>query len=94
MESKTGKLQCVYFSDPHLLQFMWPLINEQGRNQRKDLLFPYSYASFAIYLEKTLYSLGLQDVGYTLHSLRHGKATHDFLLSAPFDDIMSKGRWL
>ena len=42
---------------------------------------------------RTTRALDLLDIGYTLHSLRHGGATFEWLERNSFDDIMLKGRW-
>ena len=38
-------------------------------------------------------SLGLQAEHFTLHSLRHGGATHDYVRAVPIEDILLRGRW-
>ena len=36
----------------------------------------------------------LDKAGFTLHSLRHGGATRDYLGGVALNDIMVKGRWV
>ena len=94
MEAKTGKLQFVPLSDSHLLIQLQSWTRQSGSRLSSDKVFDMSYGKLSRAFHKALFHLGLSDVGFTLHSLRHGGATHDFLLALPFKDIMSKGRWI
>lgn len=40
-----------------------------------------------------LAALKVQEVGFTIHSLRHGGATHALNSGVPLDEIMVRGRW-
>lgn len=40
-----------------------------------------------------LSALSLSDLGFTMHSLRHGGATDMFLSVVPFANIQIRGRW-
>ena len=55
-------------------------------------VFPYSTSTFRKHFKAACADLGLSK-DYVPHSLRHGGATHDFLLGMPLEEILRHGRW-
>lgn len=92
-DAKTGSNQFVPLDDMLLLKRLRILMNDSDLGSN-ELLFPYSYAALSLFLSDALEHLRLGHIGYTLHSLRHGGATRDFLEKVDVADIMVKGRWL
>lgn len=91
-EAKSGKLQFVPMDSPILLRRLKYWCASQ-RHQPNSKMFDISYTEFSRALKRILRMMGLQGLGYTLHSFRHGGATEAFLQKVPFADIMQKGRW-
>ena len=56
-------------------------------------LFPYTPAAYRSIFKSACVSIGVGGVGFVPHSLRHGGATRDFLLTVPLEDILIRGRW-
>lgn len=56
-------------------------------------LFPLHYEQLRRAFHAALSWLHLTHVPFTLHSLRHGGATHDSLNGVPIANIIKKGRW-
>lgn len=78
-DAKTGRYQFVPLSDTHVLGLLeaWLTAREiKGSTQR---IFTLSFGQFSYALLKALTHYRLTDVGYTLHSLRHGGAATDWL---------------
>ena len=55
-------------------------------------LFAFNADTFRRRFKSTCKLLGLT-ADYVPHSLRHGGATHDFMMGVPIDTIMHHGRW-
>jgi hypothetical protein len=56
-------------------------------------IFDLSYRQLRQAFCAALDRIGAADVGYVLHSLRHGGATDDFLAGIALLDIYQRGRW-
>ena len=56
------------------------------------LLFGFSASTFRSRFKRACARLGLSDK-YVPHSLRHGGATHDYLLGMRLEDVLFLGRW-
>lgn len=87
--AKTGLNQFVPLSDDVLLR----QVRSLGDTNSDDLLFGRSYSQLSDDLKACSTYFGHQSHHYTLHSLRHGGATNDFLSGVPLDSIILKGRW-
>jgi integrase len=57
-------------------------------------IFPFSPSSFRHLISQVASSLGMGDIPYVPHSLRHGGATYDFLRVRSIEQIMFRGRWV
>lgn len=57
-----------------------------------DLVFGFSAARLRHVFTTACHSVGLS-APYVFHSLRHGGATHRFMLGANLEDILRLGRW-
>ena len=64
-----------------------------ARTAADSCLFPVSYAVYRKCFKRVIAGLGLSPQ-YTLHSLRHGGATHDCLGGMTVESIMLRGRWV
>lgn len=58
-----------------------------------QVVFSTSHGQFYYALRIALQQFGLQDSGYSMHSLRHGRALHAFLNGISPHAVMMKGRW-
>jgi len=90
--TKTGENQSVELQSKqvqtvlmHYLQ-AFPFLSAQR-------IFPFTPDSFRHTLRDVATALGMGDVPYVPHSLRHGGATFDFLCGATVEQIMFRGRW-
>lgn len=88
--TKTGTNQSVTVRDPAVHRLLSVLIATTPPDQP---LFPYTYSQLSKGFNDAATALGLQAVHFTLHSLRHGGATHDYARDVPIEDIMVRGRW-
>lgn len=89
---KTGTNQFIPLSDLVTLSGLELHAQFSGLSS-VERLFDFSYAQFSSVLLDCVRFFGLSEYRYTLHSLRHGGATHDYFRGVPFDFIMEKGRW-
>ena len=94
VETKAGPNQFVRISDPYMLQIL-PSYVAARRSEVgiEGQLFPLQYETLRKTFHRALQWLRLDAQGFTLHSLRHGGATHDSLHGRPIDDIIRPGRW-
>jgi len=67
--------------------------NSASSSSSSGKFFSFSYDSFLRLWHRTLKSLGIDDIGYVPHSLRHGGATHDYLAGIDIEAIQLRGRW-
>jgi integrase len=92
--TKTGLNQWVSLRDTavaYLLQF-WMQHTALGALP-SDAVFPFSPTHFRRLLRSTATALGVGDIPYVPHSLRHGGATADFLSGFTIEQVMFRGRW-
>lgn len=90
-DTKTGPMQIVELRDPLLIRLLRTLIIEKDVGEK---LFP-SYRVLSSNFQEAMRKLGIDGVGYSLHSLRHGAATQEFLNKGfgSLAEIMHRGRW-
>lgn len=88
---KTGRNQFVPLTDEVLLRRLRRFTS--SLLPYCDFLFSLTYASFTSTFHDALRFFHLEDVGYTLHSLRHGGATWEWLNGRLLEYVMLKGRW-
>lgn len=88
--AKTGKNQFIPLTDDTLLRRLRRFSNSLPHHTPD--LFSISYSSLTSTFKEVLHHFHLGKVGYTLHSLRHGGATYQWLNGSPFEDVMLKGR--
>lgn len=89
--AKTGKNQFVSILDIVLLRRLKRFV--LSHPHRHGSLFCLSYALLMAVFKTSLEHFHLHNTGYTLHSLRHGGATFDWLNGNRLEDVMLKGRW-
>ena len=79
-------------SDPVLARILHRMII--GR-QPSERLFPFTASTLRDrHFKSTLRNLGLGHLGFVPHSLRHGGATHDFVIVGKSESYVTKrGRW-
>eukprot|EP00899_Mesostigma_viride_P020872 jgi/Mesvir1/28787/Mv25579-RA.1 len=58
-----------------------------------EAVFPFTYPQFRRIWQAASQALGVAQI-FTIHGLRHGGATHDFLAGRSMGDIQGRGRWL
>jgi hypothetical protein len=89
-KTKTGRNQNVRVRDPQIVQLIRNLLDTTAP---RGYLFPFTPGVFRAVFKKSLVRLGLSNK-YTLHSLRHGGATHCYQnLNWTFEDVQYRGRW-
>lgn len=89
--TKTGRDQSVTIRDPDVSKLLKIVVDE---TERGGLLFPYSPHQFRRLFKDSCKELGVGQVGFVLHSLRHGGATRDYQhRRLGLEDIMTRGRW-
>lgn len=90
-ETKRGRNESVAIKDgtvAHLIQVL-----ARPPNDPSDKLFPHlTPRSYNATILSTLRALGVSFT-MTAHSLRHGGASHAFLMGMPMLDIIQRGRW-
>jgi len=95
--TKTGENQAVNVTDPHvaavLYDYICSITNINSIATCRRSLFGFSAARYRSLFGSAVDALGLGDVGYTPHSLRHGGCTRDFMLNVPLLHIQYRGRW-
>lgn len=87
--TKTGPNQWVMIEDERIGVVLGRL---RGRTAWGCRLFPFAAATLRAALRWALSAIGVSG-DFTLHSLRHGGATHDFLSGVSIEDILHRGRW-
>lgn len=90
-KTKTGPMQIVEIREKVLMILLKRIIENKRIG---DKLFP-SYKELSRNFHAALKKLKLDTIGYTLHSLRHGAATQEFLNTGfgSMPAIMHRGRW-
>lgn len=91
-KAKTGKNQSVVIYNPHVIAILQTYIQHR-RQQKKVQLFDLSEQQYRTIFTRTLAALGLSNMGFTPHSLRHGAATWAYFLGDDINNILVRGRW-
>lgn len=92
-KAKTGRNQPVVVSSDVVTQLVAGWRKSISSNNKDAPLFPFTADRFRRIFKKTCASLGLSSL-YVPHSLRHGGATHLFMVEKKrIEDIMIIGRW-
>lgn len=87
--TKTGLNKSVELDRPAVIELLRIVLHFTKPGGR---LFPVSADVFRRFFKRTCMELGLSSK-YVPHSLRHGGATHLYLMKKPMQDIMQRGRW-
>jgi integrase len=89
-KTKTGNNQAVTVENRDVAS----LLTAHVRSKHKSaLVFNVSRHVFYTVFHKACSAFGLDGLGYSPHSLRHGGATRHFLLGKSINDIQFRGRW-
>jgi integrase len=89
--TKTGPHKWAAVTDPFVLALLSFQVAKCKAASRMRL-FEFNEAAFRNLFRKVCKLLDLHD-NFVPHSLRHGKATHDFLIGVPLETILVLGRW-
>eukprot|EP00899_Mesostigma_viride_P022784 jgi/Mesvir1/3690/Mv14978-RA.1 len=91
MSAKTakGEVQSVVIEDVMTETLLRACMRGKAAWER---VFPYDYAQFSRVWHQATQALGVDTV-FTIHGLRHGGATYDFLRQRSMADIQHRGRW-
>jgi integrase len=93
-KAKTGNNQWVSIDCPILATSLQRFIQSQHSSSRATtFLFDFTAASYSFTFKRCCHMLGIGNLGFSPHSLRHGGATRDRLLGVPALDIQRRGRW-
>jgi integrase len=89
--TKTGPNKWATIKDPFVLALLvW--LQRTRKFAGQTYLFNFNEGQFRRRFKKVCKLLHLSG-GFVPHSLRHGKATHDFLSGVPLETILILGRW-
>eukprot|EP00732_Lithocolla_globosa_P002732 Lithocolla_globosa_v1_NODE_1892_length_2270_cov_26.995485.p1 type:complete len:311 gc:universal NODE_1892_length_2270_cov_26.995485:1263-331(-) len=88
VDGKTGRNQFVAIKNKLALSALTWLVSTTSGS-----LVGVNYSTMRKVFTETLTTLGLSGYGFTLHSLRHGGATHDFIGGKHLSHIALLGRW-
>lgn len=91
--AKTGPDQFVSLPKNALVDKLHGWLHARSDLDSRKGLFHLSYGQLDRTFREALGELGLGKIGYSLHSLRHGGATHEWLSGASVLYIMERGRW-
>lgn len=90
LDGKTGRNQFVTLdSDLAVSALRWL----QRHTRPGDRVCPWSYGQLRYRFLRALKACGLDQMGFTLHSIRHGGATAAFAAGRSLDHIAMIGRW-
>ena len=89
-DNKAGLVQSVTVTDKDLHTLLLRL--KHSLSQLSDRLFV-TGATLASHLLKSCARLGIGELRFTPHSLRHGGATAAILSGMPAEDVRLRGRW-
>jgi integrase len=86
-----NNLSCT-IRDPVIARLLHRCVIGRSKHER---LFPFTAGVFRSRLFKpTVASLGLAQMGFVPHSLRHGGATHDYVIAGRSEtEVVNRGRW-
>lgn len=88
--AKTGRFQGIEIRNPHVRLLVSEYRRQHYHGQR---LFSFSGSSYHRWFKRACFNLELSS-DYSLHCLRHGGATRDYLNGVPINDVMLRGRWV
>jgi integrase len=88
-KTKRGPNQWVVVHDARVEKLISLLLNRPASAS----LFGLSASQFRRFFKVALADLGLSPF-YVPHSLRHGGATHDYVLGLTLEESMERGRWV
>ena len=93
--AKTGLNQSVALARTDVAGVLcaWVKALPRGGPDHNPLIFAFSPEYFGRLLRNACVQLGVGAAHYTPHSLRHGGATADFLLSGSIERVQFRGRW-
>ena len=92
--TKTGDNQNVSVTDVNIVALLKNLVNNAGTGTgRSSLLFELTASQYRRLFHQAVSALGLDDIGYKPHSLRHGGATFHYMSGVPLLSIINRGRW-
>jgi len=93
--TKTGLNQSVALHRPEVAAVLCDWVRAIPSQQRGDnpLIFPFSADHLRRLMRGACVRLGVGDTPYVPHSLRHGGATADFLLTGSIERVQFRGRW-
>jgi integrase len=93
--SKTGLNQSVGLARPEVAAVLCAWVRALPRDVQDDnpLVFAFSPDLLRRLMRNACVQLGLGHTAYVPHSLRHGGATADFLLSGSIERVQFRGRW-
>lgn len=92
LAAKTGAYQSVRLRSgvaTDLLLWWKDVRAQRGYSQ----LFDVSYHQWLAAIQQLAGQLCVTKLRFTIHSLRHGGATHDFIQGMSLPDILHRGRW-
>ena len=89
LSTKTGPNQFAQIREPVVIEYLSGLQRLLHPDAR---LFDLTSADANAALRRMCTAVGLP-ADFTLHSLRHGAAAHDYLAGVPPDIIQKRGRW-
>ena len=88
--TKTGRDQSVPVRSRHLVRVLFSMTADRDPD---ELLLRRSLASIRYYFNIAAREAGLQAAHFSLHSLRAGGATYEFLRGMSVESILVLGRW-
>jgi len=94
--TKTGRNQQVTILDSRIAELLKQWIEHVKSNANvisTNLVFSLTTSKYRSIFHSSCIVLGLQSVGYTPHSLRHGGCTFDHMRGVHVQDLMQRGRW-
>lgn len=91
--TKTGLNQSVAISRPEVADVLCAWVRQLPRRDADPLVFAFSPDLLRRLMRNACVQLGIGHTAYVPHSLRHGGATADFLLTGSIERVQFRGRW-
>jgi integrase len=93
--TKTGLNQSVALARPEVASILcaWVRALPRSTTSQNPLVFAFSADFLRRLMRNACIKLGVGHTAYVPHSLRHGGATADFLLSGSIERVQFRGRW-
>jgi integrase len=89
--TKTGKNQWVTIGDARVAHLLSVVVKGKSNGDR---LWSFKRHEYSAIFKASCIALGIGQVGYVHHSMRHGGATRDYMVSGmSIETIMFRGRW-